>query len=410
VAYVVITPRDPVVFRDGRPFNPDGFNLARTWPWPFPSTLAGALRTVLGRIAAPDGQDPFESEESVAVLKAVKVSGAFMLANGKVHFPRPADAVGRAVSPEEIAVESLTPRPLDPGEGCDWPDYLQHADLWPVAPQSPGKPEELPDFWSFDRVIEWLTGRARDWRLSKKDCSKQGFIYSVPTEERVHVSIDRARGTVAGEGSLFVTKGLAFPDGWSMVLWVEPPAGPLEDALRRLSGVYPLGGERRLARFEVLDGDDALAVAQALGRSAPEPVKRELADAGGLRMLLVTPVPFASGWLPGWLDPGSWEGSPPGFEGSVRLRLRGARLDRWVAMSGWSLENWTSRDGRVVRRPGPKPVRRLVPQGAVYFFEIASGHAEALAEQGWLVSVADEPQDRADGFGLVVWGSWAVRP
>ncbi len=408
MAYVMITPRDPLVFRDGRPFNPDGFNLARTLPWPFPSTIAGAVRTVLGKLAARDGQAPFGSEESLEALRAVEVSGAFLLADSEVYLPCPADAVGRGVkdSARMIRLEAVSPSPLGADEGCNLP----HSGVWPVVPRSPEKAEELPRFWSLDRAAEWLAGGPCEWQLSKNDGSDKGFIRCVPVEERVHVSIDPRRQAVAGEGSLFVTRALAFKDGWSMVVRVEPPVGPLQEALRHLPGLHALGGERRLAVFDLLDDKEppGLAAARALGRVAPDRVKVALAQTRGVRMLLVTPVPFGCGWLPRWLDSVSLEGSPPGFESAVRLRLRGACLDRWVPVSGWSLERHRSPDGRV-RKPGPKPVRRAVPQGAVYFFEVVGGSAARLAEAGWLVSVADEPQDRADGFGLAAWGSWGIQ-
>jgi len=41
----------------------------------------------------------------------------------------------------------------------------------------------------------------------------------------------------------------------------------------------------------------------------------------------------------------------------------------------------------------------------VYFFTVESGNPELLAKQ-WLQPVSDEEQDRLDGFGLAVWGTW----
>jgi CRISPR-associated protein Cmr3 len=54
---------------------------------------------------------------------------------------------------------------------------------------------------------------------------------------------------------------------------------------------------------------------------------------------------------------------------------------------------------------GPKPVRRMVPAGGVYFFELLKGQSSDL-EKLWLESVSDEEQDRRDGFGLATWGIW----
>lgn len=88
----------------------------------------------------------------------------------------------------------------------------------------------------------------------------------------------------------------------------------------------------------------------------------------------------------------------------MKLRLISASIDRWKPISGWSLE--CRKNGP---RPGPKPIRRLVPSGAVYFFEVLAGDGSALAERLWLRSVSDKEsdgQDWRDGFGLALWGVW----
>ena len=119
-----------------------------------------------------------------------------------------------------------------------------------------------------------------------------------------------------------------------------------------------------------------------------------LESASLLRMVLVTPAIFDHGWRPGWLDADTLEGKPIG-DGPT-LRLIGISNGRWKAVSGWSLAS----------PRGPKPIRRMVPAGSVYFFEKVEGDGRILGTNGWLKSVSDAPQDRNDGFGLAVWGTW----
>jgi CRISPR-associated protein Cmr3 len=108
-------------------------------------------------------------------------------------------------------------------------------------------------------------------------------------------------------------------------------------------------------------------------------------------MVLASPAIFKDGWKPGWLDKGL-----SGELSGVKLRLVGASISRWKAVSGWSL----------APPRGPKPIRRMVPAGSVFFFEVEkSGDAAALADQ-WLHSVWDEQKERRDGFGLAAWGTW----
>jgi len=113
-------------------------------------------------------------------------------------------------------------------------------------------------------------------------------------------------------------------------------------------------------------------------------------------MVLATPAIFEHGWRPGWLNT-KLIGTPPG--GGPELKLVGVSIQRWKAVSGWSLAKQAGTD-----KPGPKAIRRLVPAGGVYFFE-TKDNAAALADQ-WLQPVSDNEQDRRDGFGLAVWGTW----
>jgi CRISPR-associated protein Cmr3 len=77
------------------------------------------------------------------------------------------------------------------------------------------------------------------------------------------------------------------------------------------------------------------------------------------------------------------------------LKLVGVCIQRWRAVSGWSL----------AKPRGPKPIKRMVPAGGVYFFEVLDGNTSALAPN-WLRPVSDDKQDRRNGFGLAAWGIW----
>ena len=44
----LIVPRDPLIFRDGKPFTATPGERSNSLGFPFPSTLAGAVRTLVG--------------------------------------------------------------------------------------------------------------------------------------------------------------------------------------------------------------------------------------------------------------------------------------------------------------------------------------------------------------------------
>jgi CRISPR-associated protein Cmr3 len=157
------------------------------------------------------------------------------------------------------------------------------------------------------------------------------------------------------------------------------------EQLCRSPELWPLGGERRLAEWR---GE----------KDAPKWSPPEKPNDARLRMVLAAPAIFSKGWLPGWIDENSREGVIPGS--SIKVRLVSAVLDRWKPVSGWNYEKG---------KHGPKPLRRVVPAGSVYFFEIVDNPGNERSfdwETLWLRSVCDDEQDRKDGFGSALWGIW----
>ncbi|MCC6555850.1 MAG: CRISPR-associated protein Crm3, partial [Polyangiaceae bacterium] len=59
----------------------------------------------------------------------------------------------------------------------------------------------------------------------------------------------------------------------------------------------------------------------------------------------------------------------------------------------------------------PKATRRLVPPGAVYFFEKVGGAPFTAAEMTglWLRPLRQHDQHEKEGFGRVIAGPWEVR-
>lgn len=74
-------------------------------------------------------------------------------------------------------------------------------------------------------------------------------------------------------------------------------------------------------------------------------------------------------------------------------------LGRPLVVSGWDL-----------KANRPKPSRRAVPMGSVYFLRFPEGwDGDRIArwlEEVWFQNLSDEEQDRKDGFGLAAVGLW----
>jgi len=397
-----LTPRDPLVARDGRPFGAGQGYRMRSGDWLLPSVVAGSLRTLLGKQLGGS----FDSE-MVDALKATAVSGPFPMIEGKLFLPCPVDAV---IKDDKGLKTLLSVRPINAeaiASGCDLPGNLLPA-LLPESEADDFKPSKRPAFWSVDRMADWLadhTGLA----LSGEpfcDCTNE-HLKKLPQEDRTHVKITPESGA-ASDGELFSTSALDFSrtvgDGVIKMALRVQPHGMFDAETNKLNALHPCGGERRLLHWKVADQPRW---------SLPVTLKTafENADREGhrrVRLVLATPGLFEDqdglqqGWKPGWLhqtDQGL-VGSPRGS--AIKLRLVSAVVDRWRPISGWSLEK-----GKV----GPKPVRRMVPAGATYFLEaIGESSVAQLANDLWLQSVCDKEQDQRDGFGLALWGLWNHHP
>jgi len=396
-----LTPRDPLVARDGRPFGVGQGNRMRSGDWLLPSVVAGSLRTLLGKQLGGS----FDSE-MVDALKATAVSGPFPMIEGKLFLPCPVDAV---IKDDKGLTTLLSVRPINAdaiAAVCDLPGNLLPA-LLPESEADDFKPSKRPAFWSVDRMADWLADHTGLAHSSEpfSGCGNE-YLIVLPQEERTHVKITPESGA-ASDGELFSTCALDFSrtvgDGVIRMALRVQPHGMFDAETNKLNALHPCGGERRLLHWKVADQPEW---------SLPVTLKTafENADREGhrrVRLVLATPGLFVDkdnqqGWKPGWLHQTDQEfvGCPPGS--TVKLKLVSAVVDRWRPISGWSLEK-----GKV----GPKPVRRMVPAGATYFLEaIGEGSVAQLANDLWLQSVCDNEQDQRDGFGLALWGLWNHHP
>lgn len=380
--YLRLTPLSPLIARDSRPFGAGQGNRVRSMDWISPSVIAGAVRTAVWK-----ANDTLTPEQ----LKTIEVYGGFPVLNERIYLPRPLDALIHKTDKATGTTDVLRIRPMDGNAGVRMP----HASLVPSAsvgmPEEDFKPESGDAFWPLETMVEWL-GCEDDKPVSMK---LDGLPAPVK-EDRTNVTILPESGA-AEDARLFTTTGLDFvrkphedtSEGRlsQMRIGVRVNFGEHAPLPERL--IVPLGGERRLAEVRTAEADKGFWEA---------PKGLSWAGKKGLRMVLATPAIFERGWLPGWLreKDGNLIGTIPGS--GVSVQLVSAAVGRWKPLSGWSYEKG---------RNGPKALRRMVPAGSVYFFEVLKGEAE-IADL-WLHSVCDCQQDGRDGFGLALWGCWRGR-
>jgi CRISPR-associated protein Cmr3 len=394
---LTLTPRDPLIARDGRPFGATQGRRMRSLDWPYPSVLAGSLRTLLGKSAGGHFKKLIED------LCQISISGPLPLVDKTLYLPAPKDLV---IYEDENNNRRIMPlRPLEPkcGGGTD----LSEKNLSPVNVTKDVKPaNKIPAFWSKDKICDWLinaSGDDFDTPPEQTDIAN-GFLYAPEKEQRTHVKIEPGYG-VSEEGMLFITSGLDFTfkhgednnnlaDIKLAARAKLPDNSPFVGIMNNLDALHPFGGERRLLHWKTETQNGLWDCPSEIDKTLDNKPQK-------VRLVLATPALFRGGWRPGWLND-DLEGAPPGAEGKIKLKLKSVCVERWKPLSGWSLKPLEE-----TGKPGPKPIRRLVPAGSVYFFE-AAGDAGILKDL-WLKPVSDyeeDNQDKRDGFGLALWGIW----
>lgn len=391
----LIEPLDPLIARDGRPAAVGRFD---TVDFPFPSMLAGAVRT---RMGSQNGAFNIPVHALQELKERVLVRGPLLaeLEDDQTirdwFAPAPRDAVLLQDSEGRITLHRLSPRPLAPGEAMD---SLTDHELLPLGftgTEIYGKPpKDLPAFWSWSRFEEWL--KAPDGETGV-DLPSLGLV-RLPVETRAHLALQPGE-RVGMDGMLFQTAGLRFLQKGNSPMSPRRFALSVQSQGANVAGrdlaltrqIAPLGGERRLARW---------SPASREWPRMPEEILERIISKRRVRLLLLTPAAFTGGALPGW----SGREWPVG--GAVQAIVRAAAVDRPRIVSGWDL---AADNGPGKPKGQPKPTRRLACAGSVYFLELHGGTKDDVrqwCEQTWLACVSDGEQDRRDGFGLAALGIW----
>lgn len=413
----IIHPHDPLIFRDGRPFDTTPGARAESLPFPLPSTTTGAVRTRAGQDMG--GVFPHDNQKLISRLLEGQVRGPLLVRldtigtmaslEDSLLAPAPADALLMECDPNQPGhAERRRLVPLELFEGTESHPLnadakrVQHPD-WHLVGQPRNdqrKPlKGAPRFWCWEKFQEWLIEPSNE--PEAVELSKLGVFGPTP-EQRMHVSINATSGT-ADEGMLFQTNGLEFVYRCD-TLSAQPAPSPQLSTIQHLAllvnvegmddeqlsireGYDTLGGERRLVHWQKAD---------TILPPCPTKIAKTIAEQGACRVVLLTPAYFEQGALPKWLLQ---------ERAGIRPQLWGMAVQRPQVVSGWDY----------VKRQ-PKPSHRLAPAGSVYFLKLAGNEAarRQWIQETWMQNVSDDAnqdekhpeQWRRDGFGLAVLGTW----
>ncbi len=358
----IVEPRDRFVARDGRPFNAVPGSRATSLPWPYPSTTTGGVRTRAGL----DTNGVFD-ESRIAEVKKIEVRGPFLVAlstGGEIDewlAPAPADALLLPSTQDGcVSTRRLVPLKLGHG-GIDGTTNLEGLTPVGLLTSDPRKPyASSPRWWYWEYFEKWLIDSIEE-EIAVAAIGNDGPL----KDRRTHVSID-PNNQASVEGALFETRALVFSNDsrerFAMAVATDAAIKP---------GAGLLGGERRMVSWR----RSTKSCVQL-----PAELVRRIDEDRHCRLIFLTPAFFPTGF-------------PSATELPHGLEIVAAALPRHHVVSGWNFETSL-----------PKPARRLIPAGSVFFMKCAGG--SDWVEKQWLKPFGGDQESMNDGFGVVAIGTW----
>jgi CRISPR-associated protein Cmr3 len=143
-------------------------------------------------------------------------------------------------------------------------------------------------------------------------------------------------------------------------------------------GFLKLGAEGKVVRYESKDNELDLD-------------KKPNQSKNYLKLVLTTPAIFEKGWIPSWFDEDVFEGI---FNG-IRLKLIACYIGKPIYIGGFD-----------IKKRKPKPMKKAVPSGSVYYFEILSGSFDDCFKAFNFASISDLKSE--EGFGISIIGGIEV--
>lgn len=374
--YLALLPRDGFFAKDGRGWYTSASGRGHGLDWPWPSTVLGALRSAWGRGEETRSNITFTPDDWRSKTLPIHLGRTLVLHRKlgvawqaeHATWPAPLDALWLEGSNDVHRLDPVPP--IAPTLGRD--DDEARESLWRPVPNDASKPLAAPRWLGSEDFLSWLAGKTVEVRSGDLALTRR---------VQVHVGI-RPEELTSDDGVLFshdVVETLGPGGEWAIGVEVALPEGGLPS-------VAALGSDSRLARVESVPAtvfQPPARVLEAFRTSSP-----------GIRLVAATPLNFAKGWVPDGLTAkgGVYRGRLPWLDYEVVLRA--AFMSRPMHVSGWDMAS-----------NKPKPTSRMVPPGAVYFFERADGKpfGEEEAKRLWLAALGTRINE---GFGRVVPGVW----
>ncbi len=356
--FIKITPLDTLFFRTGRPFKAGEDTWADVIFPPSPSTIYGAIRSfmIFKRGSLQDFFDgKYKADLGTPDKKGnLKISGPFLydLCKDEIFLKAPLDLV--LANDEKLKPLKFSEKPR-----LFIANYkLNNILIW----RKDEKVEESAGWLSLIEFCDYLKNKKESYSFSQ---NKDFLSY----EYKIGIKRDRMTLT-SEEGFLYRTTFIRMHSDAHLVIEVNG----VNDFPEK--GVIQLGGESKGAYFQKID--DPFTQLKEMEFNFED---------GLFKLYIATPAIFEKGWLPKWIDgTNNFEGSYNG----IKLKLLGCAVGKPIYIGGWD-----------IAKREPKPMRKAVPPGSVYYFKILEGDKDEIKKKFHLQNISDINPEEGFGFSIL---------
>jgi CRISPR-associated protein Cmr3 len=340
-----ITPTDTLLFRDGRPFESDGADIASGAFPPFPSVFYGTLRAKYLSENLPDMEKRNQPDDPSLLLK---IRSLFLSRKTEPLYLIPRDCV-RPKNSDSHKAEILQLAQDDGMSSNPLPMKFSSSSSKPVA--------SVSGYFHFAEMTKYLNGTAESLSyLETRDIIQKEYKTGIGRS-------DATRSTE--ESKLYRQEMLRLQKDFGFLLDFEMLALPQD-------GILKLGAENKSAYYQAMSFNWLPEV--------------NLVHEKRFKIVLQTPAIFKNGWLPSWIDPITYHAD----FGEKSLKLIAAAIGNYESIGGWD-----------IKENRPKPMYRAVPAGSVYVLESSDILDEGFFEKLHGVCISDINPEQGLGLAFI---------
>jgi len=354
-----IIPKDPLLFRDGKPFTAGSSHAADSIFPPKPSVFAGFIRSkIFIDNWSGDETRTWEKVKNQIGNKnsdygKLQIKAIFLKKENEYYLPAPLDLV-KEKRGEKVGT-------LIPQDYSDRFSYSANIELktFPFIPKDIKFAENVSGFISWEKFKDYLCGKM----ISKEDIKeKKDFVESEP---RVGIEVNSKTNNVEN-GKLYSVNFLRFKEECGFAVLYEGVS------LSSNNGDYYLGGEKRQIYFEKKEDI-----------KFEYNIKEAISTNKRFKIILITPLEMEDGIEPSGL----------------KDKLNGKARFITAAYKTESIGGWDIAENK------PKPIKKYYTAGSVFYYELKdTSKVDDILKLNF-ESVSQNNQGQI-GFGRVLIGIW----